>query len=141
MCVVTPAAAHQVAATDVLHHCLVAHPPLRPQAPGQRVRLAVVGRLFYVHQLCVRGLPVRVSLLEFEELGLLFAASFDWFHVHRVGVFLLEEVAELAELGKRRPAGFGRAGTRDTVTLALQAHALFQNLNAGGKKQLGKTRK
>lgn len=135
MCVVPSAAAHQVAAADVLHHCLVAHPPLCPQAPGQRVCLAVVRRLFYVHQIRVQGLPVRMRLLDFEEFRSLVAASFDWFHVHRVGIFLLEDVTELAELGKRSPAGFGCAGTRDAVTLTLQSHALLQNLDA--EKQLG----
>lgn len=137
MRVVSPTATHEVAATDVLHHCLVAHPSLCPQAPCQRVRLAVVRGLVYVHQLCIQRLPVRVRFFNFEEFGTLAAASFDGFHVHCMGIFLLENVAKLAELGKCSPAGFGCAGARDTMTLAFQSHALLQNLDT--EKQLGKT--
>lgn len=136
MCVVSPTAAHQVAAADVLHHCLVTHPSLCPQAPRDGVRLTVVRRLVYVHQLCIRGLSVRVRLLDLEEFRALVAAGFDWFHVYGVGIFLLENVAELAELGKCSPAGFGCAGARDTMTLAFQSHVLLQHLDT--EKQLGK---
>ncbi len=134
MCVVSPATAHQVTAADVLHHSLVTHPALRPQAPRHRVRLAVVRRLVYVHQVCIHGLAVRVRLLDLEEFRALVAAGFDRFHVHRVGILLLENVTELAELGKCSPAGFGGAGARDTMTLAFQAHVLLQDL--GTQKQL-----
>lgn len=110
MCVVSPATAHQVAATDVLHHSLVTHPALCPQAPRYSIRLTVVRRLVYVHQVCIHWLPVRVRLLDLEEFRALVAAGFDRFHVHRMGILLLENVAELAELGKCSPAGFGGAG-------------------------------
>lgn len=108
--VISPAAAHQIAAADVLHHGLVAHAALRAQAPRAGVRLAVVGRLVYVHQLRIHGLPVRVRFLDLEEFRALVAAGFDRFHVHGVGILLLENVAQLAELGECSPAGFGGAG-------------------------------
>lgn len=128
MRVVAAAAAHQVAAADVLHHCLVAHPAVRAQAPRERVHLAVVGRLVNVHQVRIHGLPVGVGLLQLEELRALVAAGFDWFHVHRVDILLFENVTKLAELGKCSPAGFGGAGARDAMTLAFQLHALLQDL-------------
>lgn len=128
MRVVAAAAAHQVAAADVLHHCLVAHPAVRAQAPRERVHLAVVGRLVNVHQVRIHGLPVGVGLLQLEEFRALVAAGFDWFHVHRVDILLFENVTKLAELGKCSPAGFGGAGARDAMTLAFQLHALLQDL-------------
>lgn len=94
----------------MLHHSLVAHSALGPQTPRGRVCLAVVRRLVYVHQVCIQWLPVGVRLLELEEFRALIAAGFDRFHVHRMGILLLENVAELAELGKCSPAGFGGAG-------------------------------
>lgn len=132
--VVSAPAAHQVASADVLHHGLVAHATLRAQAARARVRLAVVGRLVYVHQLRIQGLPVRVGLLNLEEFRALVAAGFDRFHVHGMGILLLENVAQLAELGECSPAGFGGAGARDAVTLAFQLHILFQDLQT--QKQL-----
>lgn len=128
MCVVSPAAAHEVAAADVLHHSLVTHPALSAQAPRRGVRLAVVRRLVYVHQVCIHGLPVRVRLLDLEEFRALVAAGFDRLHMHRMGILLLENVAELAELGKCSPAGFGGAGAGDAVALAFQSHVLLQDL-------------
>lgn len=128
--VVASAATHQVTATDLLHHCLVAHPALRPHAPRHWVCLAVVGGLVYVHQVRIHGFPVGVGLFDLEEFGPLVAAGFDWFHVHRMGILLFENVAQLAELGKCSPAGFGGAGARDAVTLAFQTHVLLQDLTA-----------
>ena len=75
MRVVAPAAAHEVAAADLLHHSLVAHAALRAHAAGGVVRLAVVGRLVDVHQVRVHGLAVGVGLLDLEELG---AACGGW---------------------------------------------------------------
>lgn len=128
MRVVSSAAAHQVAAADVLHHSLVTHPALGSQAARHSVRLAVVGRLVYVNQVCVHGLSVRVRLLDLEEFRALVATGFHRLHVHGVGILLFENVAELAELGKCSPAGFGGAGAGDAVTLAFQTHVLLQDL-------------
>lgn len=139
MCVVSSPAAHQVAAADVLHHSLVTDPALRPQTPRHWVHLAVVRRLVYVHQVCIHGLPVRVRLLDFEEFWALVAAGFDCLHVHCLGILLLENVAQLAELGKCSPAGFGGAGARDAMTLAFQPHVLLQDL--GAQKQLSRQQK
>jgi len=141
--VVPAAAAHQVAAAHrVLRHRLVAHAAPRAQAARHRVGLAVVGRPVRVHQVRVHGLAVGVRLLDLEEFGALVAAGLDGFHVHGVRVLLLEDVAQLAELGERGPAGFGGAGARDAVTLAFQAHALLQDLDTGRRvsnRQLRKT--
>ena len=128
MRVVPAAAAHQVAAADLLHHSLVAHAALRAHAARGVVRLAVVGGPLDVDQLRVHGLAEGVGLLDLEELGTLVAAGFDGLHVHGVRVLLLENVAQLAELGKCSPAGFGGAGARDAVTLAFQTHVLLQDL-------------
>lgn len=46
--VVTPAAAHQVAAVGLLGR-LVAHAALRPHAAGHGVFFTIVGGFFYVH--------------------------------------------------------------------------------------------
>lgn len=46
--VVTSTTAHQVAAVGLLG-CLVAHPPLRSHAAGNRVFFAIIGGFFYVH--------------------------------------------------------------------------------------------
>ena len=63
-----------------------------------------------------------------RNLGPLVAAGFDGLHVNGVGVLLLEDVAQLAELGERSPAGLGGAGARDAVALAFQTHVLLQDL-------------
>lgn len=129
VCVVPPSAAHQVTAADLLHNSLITQPALRPNTARHRVRFAVIRGLLHVHQVCVHGFPVGVELLDLEEFGPLVAAGFDWFHVHSMGVLLFENVAELAELGKCRPAGFGGARARNTMTLAFQMHVLLQDLD------------
>lgn len=128
MGVVPSAAAHQVAAVGLLPRRLVAQAALRPGAARQRVGLAVVGRALQVHQLRVQRLAVRVQLLDLQEGGPLGAAGSHGLHVHRLVVLVLEDVAQLAELGQRGPAGLGGAGARHAVALALQAHALLQDL-------------
>lgn len=55
--------------------------------------------------------------------------------MHGVVVLLLEDVADLAELRERRPAGLGGAGAGNAVALALQLHPFFQNLQSGEGRQ------
>lgn len=127
--VVPSPAAHQVAPADVLHHSLVAHPPLRAQAARHRVGLAVVRRPVNVNQVRIHGFAIRVGLFDLEEFGALVSAGFDGLNVYGVGILLLENVAELAELGECGPAGFGGARARDAVALAFQPHVLLQDLS------------
>lgn len=127
--VVPSAAAHQVAAADVLHHSLVAHSPLRAQTARDGIGLAVVRGLVYVNQVRIHGFAVGVRFFDLEEFGALVSAGFDGLDVHSVGIFLLENVAELAELGECGPAGFGGARARDAVALAFQPHVLLQDLS------------
>lgn len=134
MGVVPPAAAHQVAAVGLQRGRLVAQAAVRAGAARQRVGLAVVGRALDVHQLRVRGLAVRVQILDLQEGGPLGAAGSHRLHVHRLVVLVLEDEAQLAELGQRGPAGLGGAGTRHAVALALQAHALLQDLQSSQGK-------
>lgn len=134
VCVVAPPTAHQVAAVGVVHESLVADPPMRPHAARHRVRLAVARRLLDVHQVRIHGLAVRERLLDFEEGGALVAAGFDRFHVHRLQVLVLQDVAQLAELRQGRPASLGGAGTRHAVTLTLQVHVALQDLT--GRKDV-----
>lgn len=56
--------------------------------------------------------------------------------MHRLVVLVLEEVSQLTELGERHPACLGGAGSRHTVTLALQTHALLQDLQHEGNVQM-----
>lgn len=131
MRVVASAAAHQVATVGLLlARRLVAQAAVRPGAARQWIGLAVVGRALQVHQLRVQGLAVRVQLLDLQEGGPLGAAGSHRLHVHRLVVLVLQDVAQLAELGQRGPAGLGGAGTRHAVALALQAHALLQDLRS-----------
>lgn len=132
MCVISSTTTHQVTAVGLLS-CFVAKATLCSHAASQRVGLAVVGRLLYVDQLCVHGLAVGVGFFDLQEGGALVATGSHRLHVHGLVVLVLEDVSQLTELGKRRPASLGGAGARHTVALALQAHALLQDLQHGGK--------
>ncbi len=132
MCVISSTATHQIAAVG-LQSCFVAKTTLCSQAAGQRVGLAVVGRPLDVDQLCVHGLAVGMEFLDLEKSGALVTTGSHRFHVHCLIVLVLEDVSQLTELGERRPAGLGGAGARHTMTLALQVHALLQDLPQGGK--------
>lgn len=122
--VVTPAAAHHVTAVRVGRGA-VAQPASRPRAPRSRVLLAVVGRALQVDQVSVRGLLVAPSLFETQEGGLAEPRSPHRLHLNRFAVTLLEQVANLSELGQGDPAGLSGAGTGYSVTLALQLHPLL----------------
>lgn len=110
MCVVSPTAAHQVAAVGLLGG-FVAQATVGPQAAGQGVGLAVVRRPLDVDQLRVHGLPVGMGFLDLQEGGTLVSTGLNRLHVDRLVVPVLEEKPQLAELGKRGPAGFGGAGS------------------------------
>lgn len=139
MCVVSAAAAHQVAAVGMVHQRLIAHPALSAHAAGHRVLLAVAGRFLNVHQIRVHGLAVRVGLFDLEESGPLVARGFDRLHVDGVAVFVFEDVAELAKLGEGHPAGSGGAGSRHTMTLTLQPHVPLQDLRPAQQQEYEKS--
>lgn len=122
--VVAPPATHEVAAVRVQRRA-VAQAALGAHAPRGRVLLAVVGRPLDVHEVCIQGLAVALSLLHLEVGGLAQSARPDDLDVHGLVVLVLEYVADLAELGECRPAGLGGAGARDAVALALQLHPFF----------------
>jgi len=124
VCVVAPPTAHEVAAVRVRRGA-VAQASLGAHAPRGRVLLAVVGRPLDVDEVHLHGLAVALSLLHLEVGGLAQSASPDHLHVHGLVVLVLEYVADLSELGKRRPTGLGGAGAGDAVALALQLHPFF----------------
>lgn len=128
MCVISPTAAHQVTAVGLLS-CFVAQTALRSHAAGQRVGLTVVRRSLDVDQLCVHGLAVGVGFLDLQEGRAFVAAGSHRLHVHSLVVLVLEHVSQLAKLGQCCPAGLGGAGSRYAVTLTLQTHAFFQDLD------------
>lgn len=125
--VVTPAAAHHVAAVRVGRRA-VAQSASCPGAPRGRVLLAVIGRALQVHEVRVRGLLVVASLFKTQEGRLSEARGPDRLHLNRFAVALLQHVADLPELRQGDPAGPSRAGAGDAVTLALQLHSLLQDL-------------
>lgn len=125
--VVATATAHQVAAIGLLCR-LVAHPALCAHAARHWILLAVVGRFLYVHQVCIHGFAVGKGLLDLKEGGALVAAGPDGLHLHSLVVLVLEDVAQLPELGQCCPAGFSGTGPRDAVAFALQLHVFLQNL-------------
>lgn len=133
--VVAAAAAHQVTAIGLLG-CLVAHPALRAHTARHRVLLAVVGRFLDVHQVRVHGFAVGKGFLDLEEGGALVAAGSDGLHLHGLVVLVLEDVAQLPELGQRGPARFSGAGARDPVALALQLHVFLQDLWSGEQRRM-----
>lgn len=134
MRVISPTAAHQVAAVGLLS-CFVAQAALRSHAAGQSISLAVVGRSLDVDQLRVLGLAVRVGFLDLEEGRAFVAAGSHRFHVHGLVVFVFEDVSKLAKLGQRRPAGLGGAGSRHAVALTLQTHSFLQDLEQLRKRK------
>lgn len=127
MRVVAPAAAHDVASVRV-GGSAVAQPPPRPRAPRDPVLLAVVRRALQVNQVRFHRLLVAPSLFQPQEGGLAEPRGPDGLHLNRVAVTLLQKEADLSEVGQGDPAGLGGAGTRDTVTLALQLRFLLQDL-------------
>lgn len=96
MGVVTPAAAHQIAAVRVRGR-VVTQPPSRSRAPRRSVLLAIVGRALQVNQVCVGGLYVPTGLLETEERGLAKTRGSHGLHLDRSGVTFLKDVANLSE--------------------------------------------
>lgn len=123
MRVVAAATAHQVAAARLLR-CPVARPATCAHAAGRQVFLAIVGRLIYVDQVRDQRLAVRVWLLDLEK-GPPLVIDDHGLHVHCYAILVLEEVAQLTELGQRGPAGSGRAGSRHSMTFALLLHVLL----------------
>lgn len=122
-----PAAAH--GATAVWEGGVAVAPPAPcPRAARGRVLHAVVGRMLQVDQVCVCGLLIPLSLLQPQEGGLPEPGRSHRLHLHSGAVALLQQVADLSELGQRNPAGPGGAGARHSVALALQFHPLLQDL-------------
>lgn len=122
-----PAAAHDAAAVCQAG-VAAARPAPRARAARGRVLLAVVGRALQVDQVRVRGLLVPLSLLQPQEGGLPQPGGSHRLHLDGVAVALLQQVADLSELGQGDPAGPGGAGTRHSVALTLQFHPLLQDL-------------
>lgn len=122
-----PAAAHDAAAVRE-GRVAVAQPAPGPRAARGRVLLAVVRRMLQVDQVSVCGLLIPLSLLQPQEGGLPEPGRSHRLHLHGVAVALLQQVADLPELGQGDPAGPGGAGTRHAVALTLQFHPLLQNL-------------
>ncbi len=135
MCVVSTAAAHQVAAVGMVHQRLIAHPSLSAHAARHGVCLAVAGRFLDVHQIRVHGLAIRERLFDLEESRAFVARGFDRLHVDGVAVFVFEDVAQLAKLGEGHPAGSGGAGSRHTVTFTLQTHVPLQDLRQAQQQE------
>lgn len=125
--VVTPAAAHHITAVCVRGGA-VAQPASRPRASRRPVLLAVVGRALQVDQVRVHGLLVAPGLFEAQEGGLAEARGSHGLHLNCFAVALLQQVADLSELGQGDPAGLGGARAGNAVTLALQLHPLLQDL-------------
>lgn len=132
MRVVPSAAAHEVTAVCVRRGA-VAQAPLGAHATRLGILLAVVGRALNVDQVGLYGLAEALGLLHFEEGGLSQPAGSDHLHVDRLVVLVLQDVADLAELGQRGPAGLGGARARHTVALTLQLHPLLQDLRGDSK--------
>lgn len=128
--VVAAAAAHHTTAVAARRRAVAQAAPCA-RAPSGRVLLAVVGRALQVHQVRVGGLLEATRLLDPQERGLAEARGAHGLHLDGVAVALLQEVANLSELGQRDPAGLGGAGAGDAVALALQLHPFFQDLMAG----------
>lgn len=122
--VVAPPAAHHAAAAREGGGA-VAQSASCPRAPRGRVLLTVVGRALQVDQVCVSGLLVAPSPFEAQEGRLAEPRGPDRLHLDRLAVALLQEVADLPQLGQGDPAGPGGAGTRHAVTLALQLRPLL----------------
>lgn len=123
-----PATAHDAAAVCE-GRVAVAQPAPCPRAARGRVLLAVVWRTLQVDQVCVRRLLIPLSLFQPQEGGLPEPGRSHRLHLHGVAVALLQQVADLSELGQGNPAGPGGAGTRHSVALTLQFHPLLQNLS------------
>lgn len=118
VCVISSAAAHEVAAVGLLRS-LVADPALCSHATRHRICLTIVGRLLNVHQISFHGLPVRVRLFNLQKGRSLVPTGSDRFYMHGVVILLLEDVTQLSELWESGPASLGGAGSRYTVTFTL----------------------
>lgn len=122
-----PAAAHQAAAVRQAG-VAAAWPAPRARAARGPVLLAVVGRALQVDQVHVRGLLVPLSLFQPQEGGLPEPGGSHRLNLDGAAVALLQQVADLSELGQGDPAGPGGAGTRHSVALTLQLHPLLKDL-------------
>lgn len=108
VCVISSAAAHEVAAIGLLCS-LVADPALGSHATSHGICLAIVGRLLDVHQTRVHRLPVRVRLFNLQKGRSLVPTGSDRFHMYGVIILLLEDVTQLPELWESGPASLGGA--------------------------------
>lgn len=113
----------------------VAQPAPRPCAACGRVLLAVVWRVLQVDQVRVCGLLIPPNLLHPQEGGLAESRRSHRHHLDRAAIALLQQVADLPELGQGDPAGPGGAGTRHSMTLTLQFHPFLQDLIGNKDKE------
>ena len=122
--VVAPATAHHIT-TVCVGGGAVAQPAPCSRTSCDCVLFAVVGGTFHVDRVGVCVLRVATRFFEPQEGGLAEPRGPDRLDLNRVDVALLQQVANLSELGEGDPAGLGGAGAGYAVTLTLQLHPLL----------------